>query len=144
LTSKWYALGCKAHKEVFIWKQLVAEGYDVFFPRISTSHKNDRKKPFFPRYLFVHLDLEITGLSKFNNMPHTSGLVSIEGKPFHIPDAMIEAIRKRIKMINTPQEQSQDQTEVQNSILFSNLETLLDAERTESERFTILNRIFTG
>lgn len=142
MTSKWYALGCKPHKERFIWKQLQAEGYNVFFPRVSTGGSKPRHKPFFPRYLFVRLDLENVSLSKFNNMPHTNGLVSIEGKPFHIPDTMIEAIRKRINEIDLSQEKSEDITGISSNGLFSNLETLLDGERPEAERLTILDHIF--
>jgi transcriptional antiterminator RfaH len=143
LATKWYALSCKANKERFIWKKLQAEGYDVFYPRISTSFKKPLYKPFFPRYLFVRLDLDLVGLTKFNTMPYTSGLVNIEDKPFHIPDAMIDAIRKRINEINSSKEKAENNGKDTAVSLFSNLETLLDVERPEAERLIILNRIFT-
>jgi transcription antitermination factor NusG len=142
LSSKWYALGCKAHKERFLWKQLQAEGYELFFPRISSKGANRRYKPFFPRYLFIRLDLELVGHSKFNNMPYTNGLVSIEGKPFHIPDAIIEAIRKRIIEIEALQKQSGEIQEISENGVMSNIESLLDVRRPEAERMSILTRLF--
>jgi transcription antitermination factor NusG len=142
LSSKWYALGCKLHKERFVWKLLQAEGVDVFYPKVSSSGKKSRWKSFFPNYLFVRLDLDMVSLSKFNNMPHTNGLVSIEGKPFHVPDAMIEAIRTRINEINSEREKTGETGEISTNGLFSNLETLLNVERPAAERMTILNQIF--
>jgi transcription antitermination factor NusG len=143
LTSKWYAMGCKANKERFIWKKLQAEGYDVFYPRISYGIKKLRFKPFFPRYLFIRLDLDLIGLSKINNMPYTNGLVSIEGRPFHIPDAMIEAIRKKIDEINSSYEEADKKEQVSTASGFLDLEHLLDIERPDAERLTILNHIFS-
>jgi transcription antitermination factor NusG len=143
LASKWYALGCKANKERFIWKKLQAEGYDVFYPRISYGIKKLRFKPFFPRYLFIRLDLDLIGLSKINNMPYTNGLVSIEGRPFHIPDAMIEAIRKKIDEINSSYEEADKKEQVSTASGFLDLEHLLDIERPDAERLTFLNHIFS-
>jgi transcription antitermination factor NusG len=141
LASKWYALVCKANKERFLWRKFLADGFDVFYPRISNGSKKPRPKAFFPRYIFIRLDLETVGLSKINSIPYTNGLVSMGGKPFHIPDVMIEAIRKRVEEINASQQEPVKNFTAAGNGLFSNLEVLLNSDKPEAERLEILKRI---
>jgi transcription antitermination factor NusG len=104
LAHQWYALCCKPRKERMIWQQLLSRGYDVFYPRILIRTRNGKRlivKPFFPGYLFVNLDVEVESASKFQWMEHATGLVCVDGKPFHIPDGMIEAMQNRLFEINT-------------------------------------------
>jgi transcription antitermination factor NusG len=104
LALQWFALNCKYNKEEFVSKQLQLQGFEIYIPRILQPTANNNRPKYnlyFPGYIFVRLDLECASLSKFNRMENASGLVCIEGEPFNIPDAMMLAIRKRIKEINT-------------------------------------------
>ena len=59
MTALWYALRSKPNKEDFLAKQLEAYDVDVFFPRIHVKPVNPRSRktrPYFPNYLFVHVD----------------------------------------------------------------------------------------
>jgi transcriptional antiterminator RfaH len=49
--------------------------------------------------MFVQVDLEEVGLSKFKWMPHAIGLVSFDGEPASVPDNLIHAVRKRVEEI---------------------------------------------
>jgi transcriptional antiterminator RfaH len=99
----WYALRSKPRKEDVVWRQVVSQGMKVFYPRLKVKPKNPRArrmKPYFPGYLFVYVDLEDVGLSEFQWMPHTNGLVSFGGEPAVVPENLIHEIRDRIEKIN--------------------------------------------
>ncbi len=99
---QWYALRSKPRKEDAVWRQLRVEDIEVFYPRLRVNPVNPRSqkiKPYFPGYMFVYIDLEQTGVSRFQWMPHTLGLVSFGGEPSHVPDNLIIELRKRITEI---------------------------------------------
>jgi transcriptional antiterminator RfaH len=103
MAINWYALRSKPRKEEVLWKQLLAREIEVFFPRIRVHPVNPRSRklrPYFPGYMFVQVDLEEVGLSRFNWMPHAIGLVSFDGEPATVPDNLIHAIRKRVDEIS--------------------------------------------
>lgn len=98
----WYALRSKPRKEDVLWKQLLAQEIEVFYPRIRVHPVNPRARrlrPYFPGYMFVQVDLDDVGLSTFKWMPHAIGLVSFDGEPATVPDNLIHAIRKRVNEI---------------------------------------------
>ena len=99
MTSRWYALRSKPHKEGIVWQQAQVRGFETFYPRLRVHPVNPRArkiKPYFPGYLFVQADLEVVGLSTFQYMPYTMGLVCFGGEPAHVPEALINAIRRRV------------------------------------------------
>jgi len=99
----WYALRSKSRKEDAVWRQLQSQGYEVFYPCLRVHPVNPRSRkivPYFPGYLFVEVDLEQSGISVFQWMPHTVGLVSFGGEPSIVPENLILAIQKRVDEIN--------------------------------------------
>jgi transcription elongation factor/antiterminator RfaH len=102
MNPQWYALRCKPRKEDIVWKQVREQGHEIFYPRLRIHPVNPRSRkivPYFPGYLFVRIDLEKVGLSAFNWMPHTIGLVSFGGEPASVPDNMIYAVQQRVEEI---------------------------------------------
>ena len=102
MTDHWYALRSKPRKEEVLWRQLLADEYDVFFPRMRVHPVNPRSRklrPYFPGYMFVNTDLSEVGLSTFQWMPHAIGLVSFDGEPATVPENLVHAIRARIEEI---------------------------------------------
>lgn len=102
MPNQWYALRSKPRKEDAVWRQLRGEGIEVFYPRLRVNPVNPRSrkiKPYFPGYMFVNVDLEQTGVSRFQWMPHTLGLVSFGGEPAHVPDNLIIELHKRVAEI---------------------------------------------
>jgi len=98
----WYAVRSKPRKEDILWRQLRAQGFEVFYPRVRVHRVNPRARklePYFPGYMFVQADLGDTGLSRFQWMPHSLGLVSFGGEPSTVPDHLINEIRKRVESI---------------------------------------------
>lgn len=102
MTAQWYALRCKPRKEDVVWKQAHDQGHEVFYPRLRINPVNPRSrkiKPYFPGYIFVHVDLGSLGFNAFSWMPHTVGLVSFGGEPASVPENLIYAIRQRVEEI---------------------------------------------
>jgi transcription antitermination factor NusG len=98
----WYALRTKTRQEEAVWKQIQQMSYEAFFPRIKVRPVNPRSrkiKPYFPGYLFIRVDLEEVGISTFEWMPHSLGLVSFGGEPASVPDNLVYAVRQRVEEI---------------------------------------------
>lgn len=103
MAETWYALRSKPRKEEAAWRQAQNQGFEVFYPRLRVNPVNPRARklrPYFPGYLFVQADLDVVGLSAFQWMPHTLGLVSFGGQPAEVPDSLLVAIRRRVEEIN--------------------------------------------
>ena len=49
--------------------------------------------------MFVKSDLKEVGLSAFNYMPYAVGLVSLGGEPASVSEALIFALRRRLREI---------------------------------------------
>jgi transcription antitermination factor NusG len=99
----WYALRSKPRKEDVVWRQVRSNDLETFYPRLKVNPVNPRSRkliPYFPGYLFVHVDLEASGLSVFQWMPHSLGLVSFGGEAAIVPDNLIYELRKRVLEIS--------------------------------------------
>jgi transcriptional antiterminator RfaH len=100
MAESWYTLRSKPRKEDIVYRQVVNEGIEVYYPRIRVYPVNPRArkvKPYFPGYLFVRVDLDVFGLSFFQWMPHAVGLVCFGEEPAIVPDHLIAAIQKRVR-----------------------------------------------
>jgi transcription antitermination factor NusG len=102
MSLNWYALHSHPYKEDLLWKQVQANDIEGFYPRVRVSPVNPRSRkirPYFPGYLFVRVDLQEVGLSVFNWMPYSTGLVSFGGEPAIVSDALIQAVKQRIQQV---------------------------------------------
>ena len=103
MAANWYALRSKPRKEEVVWKQVRTQGFELYFPRLRVNPVNPRSRklrPYFPGYLFVNADLEEVGVSVFQWMPHSIGLVSFGGEPAPVPENLIHTLRKRVEEIS--------------------------------------------
>jgi transcriptional antiterminator RfaH len=57
-------------------------------------------RPFFPGYLFLHEDLSQEGRSTFKWLPFSYGLLSFGDEPGRVPDAIIQALKRRVEKVN--------------------------------------------
>jgi transcription antitermination factor NusG len=142
----WYALRSKPRKEDVLWRQLRAEDYEVFYPRIRVNPVNPRARklvPYFPGYLFVQVDIDEIGLSTFQWMPHAIGLVNFDGEPASVPDNLIYAIRKRTEEITAAGGEFFDGLKPGEQVVisagpFTGYEAIFDARIPGSERVRVL------
>jgi transcription antitermination factor NusG len=142
----WYALRSKPRKEDIIYRQLLTQGFEAFLPRIRVQPVNPRASKFrayFPGYLFVSADLDAVGLSTFQWMPHTNGIVSFGGEPAIVPDNLVFAIRKRVEEINSAGGEVFDSLREGDRVRistgpFEGYEAIFDARLPGSERVRVL------
>ena len=96
MTYCWYALRSKPFKEFQLFDQVLALGLECFFPRVNVIPVNPRSAkvcPFFPNYMFIKVDLSMTGENLFKWTPYSQGLISYGKNPASIPDHLIEALK---------------------------------------------------
>ena len=146
MTDMWYAIRSKPRKEIAVYQQVLARGMEAYYPRLIVNPVNPRSqkgRPYFPGYLFVKVDMEDIGLTKFKYMPHTFGLVGFDGEPATIPENLIHEIRKRVDEINAAGGEIFDGLKSGDSVWitdgpFKDYKGIFDARLTGSERVRVL------
>jgi transcriptional antiterminator RfaH len=96
----WYVMHSKPQKEKWLYDQLDALQIEAYYPSVRTKSGTHKSKPYFPGYLFVNVDLQLTGTSLLQWIPGSLGLVSFGGEPACVPDGLLQRIRCRIDEIN--------------------------------------------
>lgn len=103
MAEAWYVLRSKPNKEDALFRLCVSRGYKVYYPRLRVRPVDPRSRvirPMFPGYLFLHEDLERTGLSKFQWIPHAIGLVTFGTAPGRVPNSFMNALKDRVQRMN--------------------------------------------
>lgn len=102
MSQAWYVLQSKPKKENQLYAYLESQGFEVFYPTIRVQPVNPRSskiRPYFPRYMFVHVDLETVGISALQWVPGAVGLVQFEHYAASVPDPVIHELKRRVAAI---------------------------------------------
>jgi transcription elongation factor/antiterminator RfaH len=96
-TCRWYAVHTLPHREFGAAKQLEFQGYQVFLPTHWKTVRHARKfrtvrAAFFPRYLFVRLNLARDRWRPVNGTFGVASLVMANDLPMAIPHGVVEAL----------------------------------------------------
>ncbi|NLE77663.1 MAG: hypothetical protein GX605_13050 [Chloroflexi bacterium] len=97
--EQWYVLFTNPRKEEAVSTTLAQQGLETYLPTVAPAKlRRGRRQqlPFFPRYLFIHVDLAQAGVSLLKWCPGVASLVAFEGQPAAVPDAAIALIRERL------------------------------------------------
>ena len=95
--GRWYAVHTQPHRELRATIQLENQSFRVFLPRRLKTVRHARKlanvaAPFFPRYLFVHLDLNRQAWRCVNGTFGVTSLVMQGDMPHPAPRGVVEAM----------------------------------------------------
>jgi transcription elongation factor/antiterminator RfaH len=95
--ARWFAVHSQPNREFRAKHQLENQGYEVFLPqRLKTIRHartlTNRRAPFFPRYLFIHLDLSQHRWRSVNGTFGVSTLVMQGDMPHPVPHGVVEAM----------------------------------------------------
>ena len=96
--KRWYAVQCLAHREAGAQSHLENQSYSVFLPRRLKTRRHARKLdtvlvPFFPNYLFIHLDVSRERWRSINGTYGVARLVMRGELPAPATVGVIEALR---------------------------------------------------
>lgn len=99
----WYALHTKPRKERMVRDVLVSRGLEVLLPVLPPEKRAVRRRaaepPFFPRYLFARVDLDVIPLSSLNWMQGMTGVVCFGGEPTVVAEEVIRWLRARMAQV---------------------------------------------
>jgi transcription antitermination factor NusG len=146
MPDHWYALRSKPRKEDVLWRHLRAGGYKVYYPQLRVHPVNPRSRkliPYFPGYMFIEVDIEQVGLSTFQWMPYTIGLVNFDNEPAIVPDNLIHEITKRVNELAVSGGELFDGLHSGDSVVISNgpfagYNAIFDTRISGSERVRVL------
>jgi transcriptional antiterminator RfaH len=151
MITQWYVLRSKPQKEEFLYSQLLAQGFEAYFPVLFVKPVNPRSRtarPYFPGYLFLRVDVEAEGFSVFQWMPGSLGLVSFGGEPATVPVELIQAIRRNIDHANAgfgkrPVFSAGDLLVVREGV-FDGYEAIFDTHMPGNDRARVLLKYLNG
>ena len=102
--KQWYALHTKPHKERQVASLLRSRNLEVFLPLLRVNPVNpraSRERPYFPSYLFVHVDLAVTGLSALQWTPGLLRMVEFGDVFGTVPGTLIDQLKRRLTEIRS-------------------------------------------
>lgn len=148
MTILWYVVRSKPNKEDFLARQFEAYGIKVFYPRLRVSPVNPRARKtrsYFPGYLFVQVDLQVTGSSTLQWMAGAANLVSFGGEPAPVPDTLITALERRVEEINASNKTGVNNIKRGESVRiqagpFAGYDAIFDGRISGQERVRVLLR----
>lgn len=149
MTLAWHVIRSKPNREEFLARELESRDVEVFYPRLIAHPVNPRArrfKPYFPGYLFIHVDLERLNATAFERVPGAANLVSFGGEISFVPESIVHAIRRKIEEINAAGGekpaalQPGDLVEIEQGP-FAGYSAILDASLPGSERVRVLLRM---
>jgi len=146
MTVSWYAIRSKPNKEDFLAGQLESYGVEIFFPRIRVEAVNPRARkmrPYFPSYLFVHVDLDVVKISVLRWMPGASGLVSFDGEPASVPELLISEVQRQVNHLNASTRGMIDALKPGDPVIvqdgpFAGYEAIFDSRLSGQDRVRVL------
>lgn len=95
--ARWYAVHTLPHREFGAVRQLEFQGYRPFLPTHLKTVRHARrfrtvKAPFFPRYLFVRMNLARDRWRAVNGTFGVASLVMAGDLPMPVPHGVVEAL----------------------------------------------------
>lgn len=152
MSHKWYVLRSKPRSEEALWRQVCRRGFESFFPRLRVTPVNPRAKrsrPYFPGYMFVRLDIGEVGMSAFEWMPYSLGLVRFGGEPATVQDELIISLMQHINEFNVHRMEPALKWKHGDTIWiddgpFAGYEGIFDAQIQGRERVRILLQLLGG
>lgn len=95
--TRWYAVHCQPHREHAAAVHLGNQQIEVFFPRREITRRHARKiekvrRPFFPGYLFIQLDITREPWRCVNSTFGVVRIVMQNEQPVPVPRGVVEAL----------------------------------------------------
>jgi transcriptional antiterminator RfaH len=150
--TDWRVAQSKPHKEEYLWRYLLTQGYEVFYPHLTAKPVNPRsrpRQPYFPRYLFVRGDDERVNPLAFRWMPGATGLVVIGGDVAQVPDSIVAGIQRHLEAVNAAGSELFARLKQGDRVIiqegpFAGYEAIFDVRLSGQERVRVLLKLLQG
>lgn len=150
--DNWYVMHSKPRKETLLRERLRVQRIEVYLPSLRVKPVNPRarkEQPFFPGYLFIHVDLERIPLSELRRIPGATGIVSLGGEPAVVGDSLIQTIQKQIENIAESSNQSVVHFQTGDWVVindgpFANYKAMFDCRLSGQARVRVLLELLQG
>ena len=98
--KRWYVAHTRPQAEARAREHLLHQGFEAWLPEYRKQRRHARRtdqvlRPLFPRYLFVHLDLDA---ERWRSVLGTAGVQHLVGgdPPTPLADAVIDLLKSRV------------------------------------------------
>ena len=96
----WYLVHTKPAGEATAQRNLLRQGYEVYFPRLVRSavragRRRQQIGALFPRYLFVRVSEGVQALSPVNSSKGVAAVVRFGSQYARVPDRVVRDLRER-------------------------------------------------
>jgi transcription elongation factor/antiterminator RfaH len=150
--DNWYVMHSKPRKETFLREQLQVHSIEAYLPSIRVDPVNPRARklqPFFPGYLFIHVDLEKISISDLRWMPGAIGVISYGGEPAYVTDGLIRAVQHQVENVNATATGYADRFNSGDSVvikdgIFAEYTAIFDCRLSGSDRVRVLLELLQG
>ena len=100
LHPRWFVAHTHPHAEGKASAHLARQGFETYLPRYLKRRRHARKietvaAPFFPRYVFVSVDLAAQRWRSIYSTVGVARLVSHGSEPTAVPEGIVEALKSR-------------------------------------------------
>lgn len=100
MSRLWFVIRTKANREINARLQYERQGHDVYLPLIRRTVRHARRnmevlRPFFPGYLFLHLDPESADWVAIASTYDAIGAIQFGDRYVPAPDWVIEDLKAR-------------------------------------------------
>jgi len=99
--ERWYVVFSKPRQESLAELHLRRQGYEVWFPRAQQSRRRrdrwiDTIEALFPRYLFLHVDLQVHSIGPIRSTRGVVDLVRSGLDPLPVPNEVVERLFRAV------------------------------------------------
>jgi transcriptional antiterminator RfaH len=104
--QRWYVVHTQSHQEARAELNLRRQGFEVWLPLSRHTRRHARRidtvlAPFFPRYLFVRLDLNRQAWRSINGTFGVVRLLCNGDMPLAVPEGLVEEMMQRRDELGT-------------------------------------------
>jgi transcription antitermination factor NusG len=108
-----------------------------------------KEQPFFPNYLFIHVDLEQISLSELQRIPGATGIVCFGGEPATVGDSLIRTMQVQIEDIIESSDQYANRFQSGDWVIindgpFANFRAMFDCRLSGQDRVRVLLELLQG
>lgn len=152
MSLSWYVLHSKPNREKFLFSQLQHREIETFYPRLRVEPVNPRSRkvrPFFPGYLFIHVDLDKTPISSLTYIPGAHNVVSFDYEPAVVPDDVLNVIQNNVERLNRDPKKYQKALKHGDPVIikggpFEGYQAIFDTAMKGSDRVRLLIKLLHG